>query len=228
MNSAEITGLAGANGSGKTTLIRILLGQLVDFKGTYSINKKTISDVTGSVCAKYAIGYSPDTPILDEVLTPHEIASMVALMHETPKNVFDSDIAFFKETLDIGDWWHRKTCQQLSHGMRKKVSIALAYLANPAFVILDEPVNGLDPVAVAGLRRLVVAKKNSGIGALVVSHILDFIEKCADTVVLLCYSKLIFSGSLSLLKSEHPSKATLEEIYLSLFGLQSQIEPPVH
>ena len=84
-------------------------------------------------------------------------------------------------------------------------------------MVLDEPTNGLDPLSVYGLKKIVQAKKASGTGALIASHILDFVEKTADDCILLCAGEASFAGSLAQLKTAHPG-ATLEEIYFSLFN----------
>ena len=217
-DAKDVVGLAGANGSGKTTLIRILLGQLVGFTGDYRIDQTPIRDVSGSIPFRFSIGYVPDSPLLDEALTGYEILSLVADIRRIGKPDFDSEMALFSSHLHIEDWMHTKRCANYSAGMRKKISIALAFLGTPAFVVLDEPTNGLDPVAVFGLKKIIAAKKERGCGCLVASHILDFVEKTADRVLLLKNGALLYGGSLSGVFERWPGKENLEDVYMTLFS----------
>jgi ABC-type multidrug transport system ATPase subunit len=217
-DATDVVGLAGANGSGKTTLIRILLGQLVGFKGEYRINGQIISDVSGSVPFRFSIGYAPDSPVLDDALTGYEILSLVADIRKINKPSFDADIALFTSQLHIEDWMQTKRCAEYSTGMRRKISLAVAFLGTPSFVILDEPTNGLDPVSVFGLKKVIAEKKARGCGCLIASHILDFVEKTADHVLLLKNGSLLYGGSLPKIFDLWPGNKNLEEIYMTLFS----------
>jgi ABC-type multidrug transport system ATPase subunit len=216
VDSGRVTGLAGANGSGKTTLIRIMLRQLVDYQGGYSIDGEAVNDIAANLCSKYRIGYSPDIPVLDDVLTGYEILGIVGQVRGLTRQETEDHIVRLSSLLDLGQWFRVQQCGEYSHGMRKKVSIALAYLGPVRFVILDEPLNGLDPVAVMAVRTLIEQKRGDGVGTLVSSHILDFIEQCADSCVLMKQGTLIYNGGLQALRTVHGNQR-LDEIYLSLF-----------
>lgn len=217
VDSGLVTGLAGANGSGKTTLIKILLGQLVDIEGTYTIDGRSASDVHGEVLHRYAIGYAPDDVILDEYLTGYEILEMVASLRKIPSNDFERDMLLFSGNLRLEEWFNKSQCRTYSSGMRRKTALCLAYLGNPSLVVLDEPTNGLDPLSVYGLKKIIAEKKSRGGGTLVASHILDFIEKTADNCVLLCRGGISYQGPLTSIKQAHQG-AALEDIYFSLFS----------
>jgi len=214
--SNDIIGLAGANGSGKTTLIRILIRQLVDYKGNYSIDNRTIDDISANLCSSYKIGYAPDDAILDDTLTGYEILQLVAQLRGISADRFEEEFRLFKNYLHLDEWFSSQQCGEYSHGMRKKVSIALAYLGDMKFVILDEPLNGLDPVAVFGLQQLITYKKGRGTGALISSHILDFIEKNSAVVALMKKGEVIYSGDIEKLY-QHYAGYKLDEIYFKLF-----------
>jgi ABC-type multidrug transport system ATPase subunit len=217
LDSRRVTGLAGANGSGKTTLIRILLGQLIDIDGEYTIDHAKIDDVRGEIMFRYNIGYAPDEVILDEYLTGREILELAAALRNLPIKDFESDIGLFTENLRLEDWFRTQPCKACSSGMRRKIALCLAFLGKREYVVIDEPTNGLDPLSVYGLKKIVQAKKTSGTGALIASHILDFFEKTADDCALLCKGRASYSGSLETLKNAHEG-ASLEEIYFSLFN----------
>lgn len=216
--SNKVTGLAGANGSGKTTLIKIMLGQLIGFTGNYSIDAQKITDTFGNIPALYSIGYAPDASVLDDTLTGLEILSLVAEIRNVEKPAFEKDLASFKSLLHIEDWISNKKCSEYSTGMKKKINLAIALLGKPAFAVLDEPTNGLDPISVFGLKKLILEKKDAGTGCLVASHILDFVEKIADDVLLLKNGTLSYGGSLTDIKTRYSDKQSLEEIYFTLFN----------
>lgn len=217
IDSALITGLAGANGSGKTTLIRILLGQLIDIEGAYAIDGLPASDAHGEMLHRYGIGYAPDDILLDEYLTGYEILDMVASMRKIPRRDFEADITLFSENLRLEDWFQKRQCRTYSSGMRRKTALCLAYLGSPSYVVLDEPTNGLDPLSVYGLKIIIREKKSRGAGTLIASHILDFVEKTADDCILLCKGSLSYQGPLATLTKAHRG-APLEDIYFSLFS----------
>jgi ABC-type multidrug transport system ATPase subunit len=216
--SGSVIGLAGANGSGKTTLIRVLLGQLVEFEGEYSINTEKIRDFQGNILSRFGIGYAPDSPALDDMLTGFEILSLVADIRGIDKNAFDRDLALFTSSLQLEEWFSTRKCAEYSTGMRKKVSLAIAFLGSQKFTVLDEPTNGLDPLSVFGLKTIISVKKEAGTGSLIASHILDFVEKTANDVLLLKHGTLIYGGSLEGLKKSWPASHSLEEIYCTLFN----------
>jgi ABC-2 type transport system ATP-binding protein len=216
IDSSQVSGLAGANGSGKTTLIKILLRQLVDYKGSYHIDDVLINDFSADLCFQYRIGYSPDIPVLDDALTGYEILNIVGQIRGLSQQEFKEQVEQLSGMLDLGPWFRVQQCAEYSHGMRKKISIALAYLGPVWYVVLDEPLNGLDPVAVMAVRSLIEKRRAAGTGTLVSSHILDFIEQCADFCILMKQGSLIYSGILQDLRSLHGNKR-LDEIYLRMF-----------
>jgi ABC-type multidrug transport system ATPase subunit len=217
IDSGLITGLAGANGSGKTTLIRILLGQLIDVEGAYTIDGQSALDKRGEIPYRFGIGYAPDEVLLDEYLTGLEILEMVATLNKISKPDFENDLRLFKENLRLEEWFHTTQCRTYSTGMRRKTALCLAYLGRRAYAVLDEPTNGLDPLSVFGLKKIIREKKTQGTGTLIASHILDFVEKTADNCILLCKGSLSYQGPLAMLKQTHHG-LPLEDIYFSLFN----------
>jgi ABC-type multidrug transport system ATPase subunit len=215
IDSTRITGLAGANGSGKTTLIRIILGQLVDGEGEYLIDGTRIKDASGSLPFTYRFGYSPESPVLDDTLTGREVLSLVADIREVDKTSFESDLELFSRNLQIEAWLDTQKCGEYSTGMRRKLALSIAYLGPVRLAILDEPTNGLDPLAVFGLKKIMQTKKDRGTGTLLASHILDFLETTTDDILLLKQGTLLRHGALERIMSEGRS---LEEIYCSLFN----------
>lgn len=214
--SDEICAVAGENGSGKTTLINIMMGRLHEYTGTYAIDDHTIDEYTGNFIASHKIGFSSDHIALDDSLTGMEILELVSEIRGCTAPQFQSDIAHVKEFLHIGDWADNQPCDQYSMGMRKKISIAAAYVGGTQFVILDEPLNGLDPLSIYGLQKYILKRKNEGVGLLIATHILDFAEKITSKLLLLKNGEAIFSGTYcDLVHIE--KKRSLSEIYFNLY-----------
>jgi ABC-type multidrug transport system ATPase subunit len=214
--SHEVIGLAGANGSGKTTVIRILLRQLVSYRGSYRIDGAEVEDIRADMLFRHRLGYAPDIPVLDECLTGYELLGLVGEMRGVSAEGFDEELRRFDATLHLGEWLKQRPCSQYSAGMRKKVSIALAYLGDRSLVILDEPVNGLDPMAVWGLRELIQDKAKEGVGTVVSSHILDFLEKSAAKVLLMRSGEALFYGPLHELLARR-EESSLEHVYYAMY-----------
>ncbi len=214
--SGDTTALIGSNGSGKTTLIKVLLNELIGYRGTYSIDDAVVKDTTGSLLRRYTIGYAPEHPVLEERLTGMEIMHLLKEIHHIIDNDFAGQIEECRRALHIEEWFENAPCWEYSQGMRKKVSLMIALIGAPPFIIIDEPTNGLDPLAVFGLKKILARRRQEGKGALVSSHMLDFVERIAREVVILKKGTVAFAGTVERLFLEFPDKR-LDEIYYHLF-----------
>lgn len=217
-DSGSITGLVGANGSGKSTLIKILLRQLIGYKGSYRIDDQLIDDFSGSVLGTYGIGYAPEDVVLDEFLTGYEILYIIKEIRNITDQRFNEDLDFLSTSLRVEDWLQKKTCSEYSQGMRRKLSIMIALIGPVRYAILDEPNNGLDPLSIFGLKQAIVKRKNEGVGVLISTHVLDIIDKISDDVVMLRRGSLLYSGTVATLKNSWPQKDSLEEIYCEMYS----------
>jgi ABC-2 type transport system ATP-binding protein len=216
LGQSTITGLIGANGSGKTTLLRIIVGQIIEYGGAYTIEGLPAAGVTGDLCARFGIGYAPEHPELDDRLTGFEILSLVKDIRGIAATAFEASLALFHEHLNLGPWLREKPCDEYSQGMQRKTALMIALLGTPRFLVLDEPTNGLDPLATYGLKRMIMRYRGEGVGILISSHILDMVEKIADTVIVLKSGSVVYYGGLGALMAGHPGKSSLDEIYFSL------------
>lgn len=221
-DSGLITGLVGANGSGKSTMIKILLRQLTNYTGNYKIDETCIDDFTGSVLGTYNIGYAPEDVILDESLTGYEILYIIKEIREITESQFEADLEYLSSALRVEDWLQKKTCNEYSQGMRRKLSLMIALVGPVKYVILDEPNNGLDPLSIYGLKQVLLKKKECGVGVLISTHILDIIDKISDNVVMLRKGTIIYSGGVSDLRAEWQNKNSLEEIYCEMYSSEGQ------
>jgi ABC-type multidrug transport system ATPase subunit len=223
-DSGEITGLVGANGSGKSTLIKIILRQLIGYRGSYTIDKSSVDDYTGSVLGTYGIGYAPEDVVLDEYLTGYEMLYLVKDIRNISDSEFTADLANLSTSLRVEDWLQKKTCREYSQGMRRKLSIMIAMIGPVRYVILDEPNNGLDPLSIYGLKQAIAKRKNDGVGVLISTHVLDIIDKISDDVVMLRKGSVIYSGAVTDLRNSWPNKNSLEEIYCEMYSNEDVTE----
>lgn len=221
IDSSAITAIIGANGSGKSTLIKVLLRQHIEYLGSYSIDGVEEENCTGDILHQRKIGYLPEVPILDDHLTGFELVSLVKELREIPDDFFKEELEECEELLGIEEWFYSKRCREYSLGMQKKTAIAMAVLGNMNFLILDEPTNGLDPLAVFGLKQLIRKKHEAGTGILVTSHMLDFLEKVVDQVVFLKNGSVVHQDSLESLLEQWGTTASLDEIYFEMHTKES-------
>ncbi len=216
IDSDKITAIIGANGSGKSTMIKLLLRQLINYSGSYTIDGIEQQSITGDIMHEQNIGYLPEIPLLDEKMTGFELISFVQDIRGIPQEQFEKELALFKSKLGIEEWFSTKRCSEYSMGMKKKTAITLAMLGSMNLVILDEPTNGLDPLAVFGLKQLIDIKHNEGTGIIVTSHMLDFLEKVVHDVLFLRNGNMIQQESLQNIISQWGESKSLDEIYFSM------------
>lgn len=187
-----ITGLVGPNGAGKSTTIRSLCGIVRPSSGVVRISG---FDVTAHpVEAKQRLGYVPDEPMLFDELTVAEHLAFTARAWQVP-DARERTPALLAE-LDLAD---RATSfpGELSRGMKQKLAIACALLHRPEALILDEPLTGLDPRAMAQMRETIRRQSAAGTAVLLSSHILPLVEQLCSHVVVLADGRIVAAGTLA-------------------------------
>lgn len=168
VKQGEIYGLIGKNGSGKTTLLRIITGLIKDFDGTVSVAKADNHESKISAVI--------NDPSLFLNMTAFENMKEQAIMLGLHDNR-GIDKALKMVGLENSE---NKLVRNFSLGMTQRLKLAMALLGGPDILILDEPVNGLDPDGIADLRKLLLdLNHTSGITILVSSHILSELEQIA-------------------------------------------------
>ena len=216
IEAGTVTALIGSNGSGKTTLIKVLLNELNGYTGSYRIDGEAISDRFANLMSHYRIGYAPEFPVLEERLTGSETMLLLREIHQIPDEEFKLQIDECRKELNCEEWFDTIPGREYSQGMRKKLSLMIALVGNPRFIVIDEPTNGLDPLASFGLKKLLSRYRDRGIGTLVSSHMLDFVERVAEQVIILKKGSAIISGTVQKLFSSYPGMP-LDAIYYKLF-----------
>ncbi len=165
----EAVGLLGPNGAGKTTCFYIITGLISPDAGTISLDGHDITDLPMYQRARLGIGYLPQEPSIFRGLTVEDNIRAVLEVIERDRDrreaALDELLAEFSVT-----HLRRTPSLALSGGERRRVEIARALASHPHFVLLDEPLAGIDPIAVNDIRELVSQLKDRGIGVLITDH----------------------------------------------------------
>lgn len=184
----HIVGLIGANGAGKTTIMKAILG-ITAFDGDIQLDDQKITVDNHS--ALEHVGALIEYPGLYPYLTGREQLLLFANGPQRHERVNQTI-----EELHLAAYADVKT-KKYSLGMRQKLGIALAFVNRPELVILDEPMNGLDPKATMALRQLIILKRDEGTTFLISSHILSELQKVADDVIIIDQGRLIIDATMS-------------------------------
>lgn len=185
VNSGEIFGFLGPNGAGKTTTMKMVLGFIPFSEGDICINGYSIKKDFEK--AMQNVGGIIENPDLYEYMTGYENLKLVARIYKVDKKRIDEivDIVGLKEKIKL-------KVKKYSLGMKQRMSVALALIRNPKLLVLDEPTNGLDPVAIHELRDLLKdLAHNKGVCVFVSSHLLSEVELMCDRVGILDKGRLL-------------------------------------
>ena len=186
-----VYGFLGPNGAGKSTTMKLLLGLTRPTSGTMSVLGHPVS--SRSPVPAGAIGSLIEGPSYYPRLTGPENLAMVSDYLGLPRGRVQHALATVALTGQEG-----KLVKDYSLGMRQRLGLAMALLADPPLMLLDEPTNGLDPAGVAEIRELIVSlARQEGVTVVVSSHILSEIEQMADVVGIICAGRLRYQGPLS-------------------------------
>ena len=182
----SVYGLLGPNGAGKSTILKMITGILRPDSGEILFDSHTWSrkDLNH-------IGALIETPPLYENLSAYENLKVKALTLEiSEKRIYD--VLKVVQLENTG----RKKAKNFSLGMKQRLGIALALLAQPKLLILDEPTNGLDPIGIQDLRKLIRSLPEQGITVILSSHILSEVEQIADHIGILANGKLRYEAEI--------------------------------
>ncbi len=185
-----IYGLVGPNGAGKTSLIRALVGLITQFDGQilFGDGKERLS----RQAIKAQIGFAPEETNLFPYLSSYEYLTFISDVRKVAdsKNKADQLI----HMLGLDEVAH-DIVDRYSHGMRKKLSLAGALIADPEYLILDEALNGLDPLAMHNVRHYLRQRADAGKMIILSSHVLEVVENWCDVILIL--DKGVIAGSFS-------------------------------
>ena len=210
LERGKIYGLLGVNGAGKSTTLQLLSGFFAPSRGEVRIDG--ISMEKAPAACKRKISYLPEVPPLYPEFTVREYLSFAAELKGIKKSERRTKVeqAIRKGMLRRVEG---RLVSQLSKGFRQRVSLASAMLGDPEVFLLDEPVNGLDPVQIVTFREQLTELKKEKVIVLS-SHVLSEIEQLADEYLILAGGRLILRGNRENLLSENGA-GNLEELFLT-------------
>ncbi len=190
----EAVGLLGPNGAGKTTCFYCITGLINPDVGTISLDGQDITSLPMYRRARLGIGYLPQEASIFRGLTVEQnIASILEVTEkdrERREIMLEDLLAEFSVT-----HLRRAPALALSGGERRRVEIARALASNPAFVLLDEPLAGIDPIAVSDIRDLVAHLKHRGIGVLITDHNVRETLEIIDRAYILHDGRVMMEGA---------------------------------
>jgi len=209
-----IFGLLGPNGAGKTTLLRMLSTAIQPSAGTARFDGVDI--VAAPLEVRKKIGFLSGTTGIYGRLTPREMVTYYGALHgmDRPTLARRTDELF--ALLEIESYADRKN-DQLSQGMKQKVSIARTLIHDPAIVIFDEPTTGLDVAAAETVTRIIARCKEQGKSVLFSTHHMHEVDLLCDHVVILSEGALCFDGSVSDMRAR-TGEDKLDRAFLRLIG----------
>lgn len=203
-----VYGLLGPNGAGKSTTLKMITGIAKPSKGEILYKgrpwqRKDLSE----------IGALIESAPLYGNLTAHENLLVRTTALGLPKTRIDEVL----RTVGLTDTGKKKA-RQFSMGMKQRLGIALALLSHPKLLILDEPINGLDPMGIRSLRELIRSFPSQGITVILSSHILSEVENTVDEIGIIANGRLGYQGELP------GDTASLEALFMDVAGMNSDME----
>jgi ABC-2 type transport system ATP-binding protein len=183
-----VTALLGPNGAGKSTLFRIMCGQANPSQGTVRILGQ---DPRGNAPLTARIGIAPQQESLFEWQTAHEFVQLAARLQRVPEPSRAAAEALAVVELDAGD---PRPLGTYSKGMRQRVKLAQALVHRPEILVLDEPLEGLDPRQRLGAIRMFRALGEQGRTVVVSSHVLDEVERFGSRILVIAQGRLVAEG----------------------------------
>ncbi|MGD9645258.1 MAG: ABC transporter ATP-binding protein [Pirellulales bacterium] len=208
-------GFLGPNGAGKSTTIKMLTGLLATSGGTISVLGRNMLDPHESLEAKRHMGVVPEDLALFDNLTAREYLTFVGRIHLMPRDTIRQRCDELLALLDL-EGEEKKLTLEFSHGMKKKLALAAAILANPDLLFLDEPFEGVDAVTSRVIRDLLAGFVARGSTVFLTSHVLEIVERLCTHVGIIVKGKLVEQASLATI---HES-GSLEDRFLHYAGAQ--------
>ncbi|MES2742838.1 MAG: ABC transporter ATP-binding protein [Pseudomonadota bacterium] len=213
VGGGEVFGFLGPNGAGKTTTIRMMMGILVPSGGRVLIDGLDCHAEAAQV--KRRVGYLPDNPIFYDYLRGREILRFVAEMHGFQRREASLRAGRLLDEFGL-DEVSEDYAVNYSMGMKKKLGLACAMIHEPAVLILDEPINGLDPRAAREVQDRLLRIAAHGTTIFVSTHLLDMAERLCSRVGIIHHGKLTATGTLDELRHASASDGNLEQLFLKI------------
>lgn len=193
IREGDIVGFLGANGAGKTTLIKSLMDFSRQSSGEILYDKK-LGSTPNEIRSK--IGYLPERAYLYQHLTGREFLCYVGQLNSIPQSQLNSLIEEWSKKIQI-DHAINRPIRGYSKGMQQRLGFISALIHNPRFLVLDEPLSGLDPVGRRDFKKILKELNDKGITIFFSSHIVSDVEELCQNVIFIEKGKMVYDGSIS-------------------------------
>lgn len=215
--SGQIVGLLGPNGAGKSTTMKAILGLVRPDSGAIRVLGQDVS--TSPVAVKRLIGYLPESTSLYEFLTGAEYLDFVTDLYGLDGPTRTVRISQFLGGLELAGH-ENSLISGYSQGMKQKVALIAGLVHHPRLLVLDEPLNGLDPRSARVVKEVLRSlAQNEGVGVLFSTHVLEIAQSICDQIVILHQGSVVASGTVDDLRRRAGLEGSdLEEVFLSLTG----------
>jgi ABC-2 type transport system ATP-binding protein len=212
----EVFALLGPNGSGKSTTLKMLLGLVQPTAGSINVLGTDVSKDPISV--KRQVGYVPESPDVYEFLTGIEYLDFIGDIYNVSPVEKRQRVTEYLKALQL-EGREGDMINSYSDGMRKKISLISAFLHKPRLLILDEPLNALDPRSARIVKDYIQSLKAQGVTTILSTHVLEIAEAVCDRIGIMYQGNILALGNMTELRQEAslPSSG-LEDIFLKLTG----------
>jgi len=216
VRGGQVLGLLGPNGSGKSTLMKTIVGIIKPDTGSIHVLGTDVA--SEPVAIKRMIGYVPEAPRLYEFLSGVEYLDFVADIHGLTKGERHERILEFLKALDL-EGRENELIHGYSQGMKQKLAITAALIHHPQVLILDEPLNALDPRSARIVKDVLHRFKDNNVPTIFSTHVLEIADAVCDRIIIMDGGKIVAEGTAQELKTKAGSEgSTLEDIFLKLTG----------
>lgn len=188
VKAGEVVGILGSNGAGKSTTMKALAGILRPESGTIAVDDHILTNIKEEERAKRVLGYCPDVGGLVVGATPREHVQLLLSLHKREDN-YGVGLYLVNE-IGLGDFLDTPV-GGFSHGMSRRLSVVLAALAASKVLILDEPFDGVDPIGVDAIEKIIHEAKKQGFAVVVCTHLQSILTRVVDNVIIMKKGKII-------------------------------------
>jgi ABC-2 type transport system ATP-binding protein len=212
--AGEVLGLVGPNGAGKTTTLRCIAGILPPSSGGICIRGYDLA--LEPVAAKRSLAFLPDEPRLFEYLTAKEHLDLVARLYGV--DGWEEKASALLQEFGLADKAGALP-GELSRGMRQKLLAACGFLHDPSVILLDEPLTGLDPLAIRQMKQALRSRAERGAALVLSSHLLPLVEELCDRVLVLAGGRCAALGTLDEIRTRMAGghrDASLEDLFVRI------------
>jgi lipopolysaccharide export system ATP-binding protein len=209
ISKGEVVGLFGPNGAGKTTCFNIILGLVKPDKGSLFFNNQDITNFPIYIRSRLGFGYLPQESSIFRGLSVSDNIKAILEISENDTEIIEQKIDDLLAEFSIS---HLKyaSAMELSGGERRRVEIARCLASNPKIIMLDEPLAGIDPLAVADIKYLIAHLKDRNIGILITDH------NVRETLDIVDRAYVVYDGEILTEGTAHEiiSSSKVKEVYL--------------